>query len=156
MNEWKYKGSSSFYHEEAGKIFWGKSLEHRPNGKLALQAHKRSTGHPGKGAARAETQWCERMWRYQGTPRSPSVHVERRGLTWVKATSLQGLGGPAWDLGLHPEEKPSLKCTHRHSMARLAFQRENLAAVSTHPNVPFPDEETKDSSRATTCLRLSG
>lgn len=80
----------------------------------------------------------------------------RQGMTWATATSLQGLGGPAGDVGLHPEEKQYLKCTDPGTAGPdWRFRERTLAAVSTHPNVPFPDEETKDSSRAITCLRLA-
>lgn len=84
------------------------------------------------------------------------LFVLRQGMTWVTATSLQGLGDPTGDAGLHPEEKQSLKCTDpgtawpdRH------FRERTLAAVSTHPNIPFPDEETKGSRRVLPCLRLA-
>lgn len=110
MNAWKYKGSSSFYPEEAGKICWGKSLSPGPMGNLSSKHTRGALGPSARGCACRDTVVRENV-AHQGAPRSPSVHAERQGLTRVRATSLQGLGGPVGDLGLHPEETQSLKCT---------------------------------------------
>lgn len=65
--------------------------------------------------------------------------------------------GGGGELGLHPEEEKRLLNMHRHSTARLAFQRENSGS-SLHSSQcsQFPDEETEDLSRAVPCLRSSG
>lgn len=73
-----------------------------------------------------------------------------------KDAASAGPWEPRGELGLHPEEKRLLNMC-RHSMARLAFQRENSGS-SLHSSQcsQFPDEETEDLSRAVPCLRSSG
>lgn len=106
----------------AGKRTWSPVVK----GNLPSKKTKGVLGTPGGGDCMCRgTVALGNVAHIQGTPRSPSVHADRQGMPWVKALSLQGLGGPIGELGLHPKEEQRLLKMYRYSMARLAFQREN-------------------------------
>lgn len=72
---------------------------------------------------------------HPGNSKKPPVHAQETRDAVGKGLSPQGLGGPAGELGLHPEAEERLLEMHRH-WPNWHFRERPLAAVSVHPSAP--------------------